>query len=147
MKRRELLKEAIAWIAALLSAGAAGLLLSVYPAGVRKKKLEFFPVLNAEDAPRRGVKNITVPYVAGGRKFETRAFLVADGGGLIALSSRCTHLGCSVSWDRNRNEFICPCHGGRYDIAGNRLAGPPPAPLERMPVKIDGDRIHVGIMV
>jgi Rieske Fe-S protein len=64
-------------------------------------------------------------------------FLDRDGDGYRALSAVCTHLGCRVSWDAPKQQFLCPCHGGVYDREGRVVAGPPPAPLARVPVRIN----------
>ena len=37
-------------------------------------------------------------------------------GGFLALSSRCTHLGCSVPWDEKARTFPCPCHASTFDL-------------------------------
>jgi menaquinol-cytochrome c reductase iron-sulfur subunit len=44
------------------------------------------------------------------------------------LSNSCAHLGCPVRWviTEGKGEFLCPCHGGIYDINGTYVAGPPP---------------------
>jgi len=44
------------------------------------------------------------------------------------LSNSCAHLGCPVRWviTEGEGEFLCPCHGGIYDINGTYVAGPPP---------------------
>jgi Rieske Fe-S protein len=45
------------------------------------------------------------------------------------LSNSCAHLGCPVRWLVNtegEGEFLCPCHGGIYDINGGWVGGPPP---------------------
>jgi menaquinol-cytochrome c reductase iron-sulfur subunit len=62
---------------------------------------------------------------------------------VIAISASCTHLGCIVTWDENRQIFKCPCHDGKYDPEGKVLSGPPPAPLKRHPVKTEGRKIYV----
>jgi len=48
---------------------------------------------------------------------------------LRALSNICTHLQCDVHWEPSRGNFLCPCHGGMYDIDGKNIGGPPPQPL------------------
>ena len=63
---------------------------------------------------------------------------------LRAFSLVCTHLGCLVEWQRNKKEFYCPCHDGRFDEFGDVLAGPPPIPLEQYPVSVDGETVTVG---
>lgn len=65
-------------------------------------------------------------------------------GDYIALTAVCTHLGCIVKWLDDKQEFLCPCHGGRFSIDGKVLGGPPPAPLKTFPVTLKGDRIVVG---
>ena len=63
---------------------------------------------------------------------------------LRAFSLVCTHLGCLVEWQKDKKEFYCPCHDGRFDEFGDVLAGPPPIPLEQYPVSVDGDIVTVG---
>jgi Rieske Fe-S protein len=71
-------------------------------------------------------------------------FLVKTGDSdVAAFDSRCTHLGCLVAWDPQAHVFKCPCHGGVYDRSGAVKEGPPPAPLVKIAVRVDGDRILV----
>ena len=60
-----------------------------------------------------------------------------------ALSNVCTHLGCRVHWDSEKNSFFCPCHGGFFDRDGNVLAGPPPRPLDRFETKVEKGKIYI----
>ncbi|MEO8678413.1 MAG: Rieske (2Fe-2S) protein [Vicinamibacterales bacterium] len=62
-----------------------------------------------------------------------------------AMSSSCAHLGCSVSFNRERQQFLCPCHNGVFNLDGSVAAGPPPKPLEQLPVKVDKARILVEV--
>jgi Rieske Fe-S protein len=58
------------------------------------------------------------------------------------LSNSCAHLGCPVRWIRveGHGEFLCPCHGGIYDINGGWVGGPPPRGMYRYTrVKIEED--------
>lgn len=52
---------------------------------------------------------------------------------LNVLSNSCAHLGCPVRWliTEGVGEFLCPCHGGIYDINGTYVAGPPPRGMYR----------------
>jgi len=70
-------------------------------------------------------------------------FLVKSAGGIKALSSTCTHLGCRVSWDADAKLFKCPCQGGFYDKTGAVVAGPPPVPLASLMTRVDGDEIFI----
>lgn len=65
-------------------------------------------------------------------------------GDYVALSAVCTHLGCVVQWQEAKGEFLCPCHGGRFSSNGTVLGGPPPRPLESLPLNVDGDQLQVG---
>jgi menaquinol-cytochrome c reductase iron-sulfur subunit len=56
----------------------------------------------------------------------------------IAISSRCAHLGCPVRWVDAAERFICPCHGGVYDLLGRRVGGPPVRPLDRFYTRVNG---------
>lgn len=50
---------------------------------------------------------------------------------LNILSNSCAHLGCPVRWFEDKHEFLCPCHGGLYDINGGYVGGPPPRGMYR----------------
>ncbi|MEU5081982.1 MULTISPECIES: FAD-dependent oxidoreductase [Streptomyces] len=52
-------------------------------------------------------------------------------GALHAVSARCTHLGCLVSFNRAERAWECPCHGSRFAVDGSVLQGPAVKPLER----------------
>jgi menaquinol-cytochrome c reductase iron-sulfur subunit len=60
---------------------------------------------------------------------------------VIALTSRCAHVGCPVSFKDAAKSFVCPCHGGVYDFRGLRVAGPPPRPLDRFATRISRDGV------
>jgi len=62
----------------------------------------------------------------------------------IVISSRCAHLGCPVRWVDAAERFICPCHGGVYDLLGRRVGGPPVRPLDRFYTRVSGESVEVG---
>ena len=57
------------------------------------------------------------------------------------FSSTCTHLACNVIWQEEANQFICPCHSGRFDSDGKPVAGPPTKPLSVLEHKIEEDNL------
>jgi len=60
---------------------------------------------------------------------------------LNVLSSSCAHLGCPVRWlvKEDGGEFLCPCHGGIYDINGDYVGGPPPRGMYRFTSEVRED--------
>jgi len=70
--------------------------------------------------------------------------VVNTGGGYTAVSQTCTHQGCTVAYNKSGNDFVCPCHGGTYDINGNVIAGPPPAPLKKYTVTQNGNILTIA---
>ncbi len=63
----------------------------------------------------------------------------AADGSYLALSSRCTHKGCEVDWQKSDAQFVCPCHRGRFDAQGNNVGGPPPRPLPAFATRAEKD--------
>jgi len=60
-------------------------------------------------------------------------------GKIYALSTTCTHLGCTPNWLEREEKFKCPCHGSGFKITGINFEGPAPRPLERWAVAIGED--------
>ena len=80
------------------------------------------------------------------------------------ISNRCAHLGCPTQPQGPPGEpadvetsampvtltstqpsgFGCPCHGGAYDIEGNRTAGPPVRALDRYEYSILNGSLVLG---
>ena len=72
--------------------------------------------------------------------------LVNSGNGFVALSTTCTHLGCTTYWEQETSHFFCPCHNGYFDVNGNVVSGPPPRPLEKFAVFVDeNDNVFVEV--
>ncbi|HTG82870.1 MAG TPA: ubiquinol-cytochrome c reductase iron-sulfur subunit [Geobacteraceae bacterium] len=106
-------------------------------------------------APRQGEaarKKVAIPSAEvpeGGAKFfefdgSTAVLIRKKGGDIVALSAVCTHLGCIVQWQKENEQFLCPCHGGLYTADGAVVSGPPPKPLEKIPFVLNGGSILVG---
>jgi Rieske Fe-S protein len=67
-----------------------------------------------------------------------------DDGTITALSSECTHLGCEVNAPSGE-KIVCPCHNSQFDLSGEVLGGPAPAPLARYPAEMSGDKKTITI--
>ena len=61
-------------------------------------------------------------------------WIVRNESGLYALSTVCTHLGCTPNWLNTEQKFKCPCHGSGFRMTGINFEGPAPRPLERFKV-------------
>jgi Rieske Fe-S protein len=61
----------------------------------------------------------------------------------VAFSQKCTHLSCAVIPRPDQGVLHCPCHEGVFDLrTGGVISGPPPRPLPRITLTIDGDDIY-----
>jgi len=63
----------------------------------------------------------------------------ANASGIFALSTVCTHLGCTPNWLEAEQKFKCPCHGSGYYKTGVNFEGPTPRPLERYAISLADD--------
>ena len=136
MKRRSFLKALLTFLGAT-SAVSILYPLSRYlapPAGTEQSKTL---VIAKREVPLGEAKEIVfngVPAV----------ILNRPGKGLIAVSRVCTHLGCLVQYDKENRRLLCPCHAGVYDLEGNIVSGPPPKPLPKLPLRVEGETIVIG---
>lgn len=146
--RRDFIKKALSGVLALFGLGflvpAAAILA---PGTGRDKELVYFPLLAEEKLPRAGVKKAELAFAVLGKERKARVFIVSSPEGPDVFSATCSHLGCLVNYHKEKHEFVCPCHAGRYDLNGRNIAGPPPAPLTRFPLKIQDGMLFVGLKV
>jgi menaquinol-cytochrome c reductase iron-sulfur subunit len=73
------------------------------------------------------MRTIKIEQVDGWRKTisEKVVYVTKDSQGqLHVLTSICPHLGCTLPWNKEKHEFICPCHGATFTPDGNRVSGP-----------------------
>ncbi len=80
---------------------------------------------------------------SGGSKIVQSILIANTGNGFIALSSICTHQGCTVGYNGTANKIQCPCHGSEYSTAGSVLVGPAPLPLQSYPVTRTGNVLTI----
>lgn len=147
MNRRDFLKRAIKVFFSILAAVALSALVYIYPSKIKKRELHYVYLMDEDDLPKKGVRKVEFEYKSEDKTVANRIFLAANNGSLTAFSPVCTHLGCLVNWDNNKKEFLCSCHGGKYNIDGDVIAGPPPKPLTRLPLEIKDGKVYVGIKV
>ena len=66
-------------------------------------------------------------------------WIVRNEEGIYALSTVCTHLGCTPNWLEVEQKYKCPCHGSGFRKTGINFEGPAPRPLERHAIYLADD--------
>lgn len=122
-------------LGAVFTAGIVGPVLGYLQPPSRKKSGEVVKVPESE-LPPGGMKRF---FVRGGP-----AVAVHSREGYAAFSLVCSHLGCLVSWSGEKNEFLCPCHGARFDASGAVVSGPPPRGLDKLNVEVKEGEVWVS---
>lgn len=69
----------------------------------------------------------------------SRVWLKRDHLGVMAVLATCTHLGCEVRYQQEKEQWVCPCHGSVYDSEGIPISGPAPKALSRVAVELKED--------
>jgi Rieske Fe-S protein len=87
--------------------------------------------------PEAEVKEIPV-YVR-----SAQTYLTKIDNEIVALWQRCPHLGCRVAWCESSREFECPCHGSKFNRAGELRSGPSPRGMDRFATSVSGDVVEV----
>lgn len=64
-------------------------------------------------------------------------------GGFLAVSRKCTHLGCTVPWLDKEKRFACPCHASAFDIRGEVISPPAPRALDIYGLHIENNIVKV----
>lgn len=64
--------------------------------------------------------------------------------GLTGLWQKCVHLGCRVPWCSSSQGFECPCHGSKYNAAGEYEDGPAPRNLDRFTLEVVAGRLIIN---
>lgn len=76
-------------------------------------------------------------------KVNAAVYVVKQNNNYTILSNVCSHMQCPVHWEDTIHQFVCPCHGGLYDINGKNVGGPPPKPLPQYVHRIDGTTLFI----
>jgi cytochrome b6-f complex iron-sulfur subunit len=137
--RRDFLNTAWKGLGIIAGLEALGMITAYFISGKNKSLPPQKPLLEAGPVDSFGLN--TVSAFMGGRFYLARL----QDGGFIALSLRCTHLGCAVSWEEEKKRFVCPCHSSAFDITGEVLNPPAPRPLDYYPVMVENGMVKVDI--
>jgi cytochrome b6-f complex iron-sulfur subunit len=136
--RRRFLSQAVMGFGLLFGVGTLALRFAQFLIPSQRPKQYAAVLIGAESQIPLGE---AVPMDLGGRKI----LVLKTDEGVVAFSRRCTDLGCLVSWNKEREQFLCPCHQGIFDKTGLNIAGPPPRPLDRFQIVKRGEQLYVNI--
>jgi menaquinol-cytochrome c reductase iron-sulfur subunit len=92
------------------------------------------------------LRTIQIEQVDGWRKVVTEkaVYITKDSQGqLRVLTSICPHLGCTVPWNKEKGEFICPCHGATFTADGTRVSGPSLRGMDALETSVQDGRLLV----
>ena len=123
--RRQLLQAGIVG-AAGIAAGAAGAMIRRPQEGGRDWMWDDGTPLVSRDAVWVAVARLDDVPAGTAVRFSTPAFdgyVVNDGGTIRALSSVCTHMGCTLQFRPSWSDLRCPCHGASFDLKGELANG------------------------
>lgn len=92
------------------------------------------------------MRTIKIEQVDGWRKAisERAVYVTKDTkGNLRVLTSVCPHLGCTVPWNKEMNQFICPCHRAVFAPDGTRISGPSQRPMDTLETSVQDGQLQV----
>ena len=74
-------------------------------------------------------------------------YQLRDHDGIMPLYQRCVHLGCRVPFCGSSKWFECPCHGSKYNFAGEYQLGPAPRGMDRFKLTVENGNVLVDTSV
>lgn len=80
-----------------------------------------------------------------GNSVTLQGIIVANTGNevFVALSSVCTHQGCTISYNHANTNFPCPCHGSVFSNQGSVLQGPATTAVKKYTVSREGNVLTI----
>jgi len=151
LSRRTFLRNVILAVVVLITA-VLGVLLTGFAivSALRKEASRWVEVIAVDQIPVGEPTQVNYTYSRTDGWISERAgrsvwIVNKDNVNFVVYDPRCTHLGCPYHWDSNQKKFLCPCHGGVFDIEGKVLAGPPPRPLDRLTNKVENGKLLIQV--
>src|SRR6202521_1203599 len=92
------------------------------------------------------MRTIQIEQVDGWRRAisEKAVYVTKNGQGpLRVLASVCPHLGCTVPWNKEKNQFVCPCHGATFALDGTRVSGPSLRGMDTLETSVQDGQLQV----
>ncbi len=107
--------------------------------GKKRPKIKSADLFNAGKVS--GFENNKIYPFTSGRFYLSRF----EDGGLMAISIKCTHLGCMVQTDIKTKGFNCPCHASKFNKYGEVLSPPATRALDILPIAIENGEVKVDV--
>ncbi len=82
---------------------------------------------------------------AGSSMIVQNILIINTGQKIVALSSICTHQGCTVGYNAANGDIECPCHGSVFSTSGSVLIGPAFTALRSYPVSKSGTVLTITL--
>lgn len=124
------------WLGALLASFLYPVIRFVFPP-TREPDQVILPFADFKDMAPNSVKNFSWGSKPGVLKKN-------DDGSYLVFVSVCSHLDCNVVYLPDKKKFFCACHEGWYDEQGRNIAGPPPRPLRKLVLSIEGENLIIS---
>jgi Rieske Fe-S protein len=74
-----------------------------------------------------------------------KIIVVNHDGTLAALSAVCTHMGCTVDYNKETGRVHCPCHGSEFALDGSSTKGPAKRPLKRYVAALVNEQVVIAL--
>jgi nitrite reductase/ring-hydroxylating ferredoxin subunit len=116
---------------------STGLLIgeTISPAEAAQQDLLVYPPLKIEGA--ESLMPGSSLYFTYPRRSDPAILVRAEDGQYYAYGQKCSHMGCSIYFERGSRRLECPCHKGAFDVqTGSVLNGPPPRPLDLIVLQV-----------
>jgi len=107
--------------------------LAAPPGAIRYQDIVQIPLANLPDGTSQLIAYHGQPVI-----------VINNHGNIKALSALCTYNDSLLTWDKDREELVCPSQDARFDINGNVKAGLAPRPLERIKVIVVEGKVIVS---
>jgi len=104
------------------------------------------PVSDFASLTEPEMRTIEIEQIDGWRKAisQKAVYVTKDRAGkLLVLTSICPHLGCTVPWKKDRNQFVCPCHGATFSPDGTRVSGPSLRGMDALDTTVQDGQLSV----
>ena len=137
MKRRDAIKSILSFVPLGVAFGGLSAMGIRFITPGRKESEQRVFAINLKDLQVNETRRI--------RDLKGKELLVVRTGEreVKAISTVCTHLGCTVYWQKKQNRFYCPCHQGVFDPDGAVVSGPAPKALDSYKIELEGDNVFI----